>query len=527
MVELEALDLIIFVGYFIIVTFIGFFAGRKKKKSARDYFTTSGKLPWYLIGFGMLASSVSTEQFIGSCGFTYKWGMPVFNWELSNFVAMLIMLWIFLPVYLHKKIMTIPQYLEMRFGSGPRNIYAVISLFSLVFIMLAGVIYTGGFLLENIFGINKILGMWIMVIIAGTYTVYGGLISVAWTQLFQGILLLSGGLLITILGISSIDGGFSAIVGTGTRSHLIQPLSHPELPWTAILVVTIPVNIWYWCSNQPIIQSCLGAKNRWHGKMGVIFTGFLLIVAAMTIEFPGLIAYVLNPNLETVDMAYPFVVKKLVSTGLRGLVLAGLCGAVMSTIEALVHSSSTIFTLELYKNIKKDASGENLIKTGRITSTTVLILGAFWAPVVGHFPSIFEFFQKCWFFFAGPVASVFILAILWKRTTCTAALWTLYMCFPLFILPYALQVAETKYGWQVNEFNLAGIVFLIMLLFTFTVSLFTQPPEKDKVEGLVWKPSLTVLPAEEISEGYPWYRNLWMWSAIWVGVMTVIYIKFW
>ncbi|MEA1996066.1 MAG: sodium/solute symporter [Gemmatimonadota bacterium] len=527
MAKIGVLDTGIFLGYFVLVLVIGFLAGRKKKKSARDYFVASNKLPWYLIGFGMLASSVSTEQFIGSCGFAYKWGLPVFNWELSNFVAMLIMLWIFLPVYLNKKIITIPQYLELRFGSGPRNIYAVISIFALVFIMLAGVVYTGGFLLEQIFGMNMQLGNWLMVIVAGSITVFGGLISVAWTQLLQGILLLGGGLIVAVAGLQTIDGGFSAIVGTGARAHLIQPLNHPEIPWTSVLVLTIPVNIWYWCTNQPLIQSCLGARSRWDGKMGIILAGFLVIISAMAIEFPGLIAYALNSNLEKPDMAFPFVVDTLVSSGLRGLVLAGLCGAVMSTIEALVHSASALFTLELYHKVKTNASEGNLVTTGRIVSTVVLILGALWAPMVGKFPSIFEFFQKCWFFIAAPVSALFILAILWKRTTKTAAFWTLIMCFPLFFLPYLLRLGEQEYAWSVNEFNLAGIVFILSLLFCIIVSLATEPPKTKQVESLVWQPFMNKLEAEEMPSGYAWYKNLVMWSAIWVAVMIAIYAEFW
>jgi SSS family solute:Na+ symporter len=199
----------------------------------------------------------------------------------------------------------------------------------------------------------------------------------------------------------------------------------------------------------------------------------------------------------------------------------------MSTIEALVHSASTLFTLELYHKIKTDVSDEKLILAGRICSTIVLLLGAAWAPVVGKFPTIFEFFQKCWFFFAGPVASVFILAILWKRMTARAAFWTLAMCFPLFILPYALRIGEIQYGWQMNEFNLAGIIFIFSLAFAVIVSLFTAQSGRDQVEGLVWVPSLVRLPEEELAAGYPWYANLWLWSGIWVAVMTAIYIKFW
>ena len=343
----------------------------------------------------------------------------------------------------------------------------------------------------------------------------------AWTQLFQSILLLGSGLLIFVLGIIKIPGGFTAIVfpagEEAARSHLIMPANHPELPWTAMLVLAFPVNIWYWCTSQQFNQSCLGAKSRWDGKMGIILAGFLIIITALSVEFPGLIAYALNPNLSNPDQAYPFVVKTLVSTGLKGLVLAGLCGAVMSTIEALVHSSSAIFTLDLLTKFKKDISDKNLIKAGRIASACILITGALWAPVVGKFPTIFEFFQKTWFFIAAPVATVFILAMLW----------TLILSFPMFILPYVLRIGEDKFGWQINEFNLAGGFFIASVIFMVVLSLLTKPPRPEQVEGLVWRPSMTRLPQAELDAGYPWYKNLWLWCAIWIGTFVFIYYKFW
>ncbi|MEX1239362.1 MAG: sodium/solute symporter [Cyclobacteriaceae bacterium] len=525
--KLGTLDISVFISYLVFVTIIGFVAGRKKKESASDYFIAAGKLPWYLIGFSMLASNISTEQFIGSCGAAYKWGMPVLNWELSNFVVLLMVIWVFIPIYLQNRIVTIPQYLELRFGNTSRGIYAMVSLFSIIFIMLAGVLYTGGFILEQILGINKISGIWSMVILAGAYTVYGGLISVAWTQLLQGILLLGGGLLVAVLGIINVDGGFSGIIGTGVRSHLIQPISHPELPWTAILVLTIPVNIWYWCTNQAMIQSSLGAKSPWHSGMGVILLGFLIILASLTIEFPGLIAYALNPNLENVDNAYLFVVKTLVPSGLKGLILAGLMAAMMSTIQALAQSASTLFTLELYSKTKKSASDANLIRTGRISCTFVLILGALWAPMVGGFPSIFEFFAKTYFFFAAPVAAVFIAGIFWKRATSTAAVWTLLLCFPLLVFPYLIRIAKQTYGLEINEYNLAGVVFMVSIVFVFIVSLITQPPGKEQIDGLVWKPSMVKINVSEFKDSSALHKKIWVWSAIYLTIMVVIYVLYW
>ena len=528
MEKLGLLDVSVFIAYFVFVTFIGFFAGRKKKDSARDYFVTSSRLTWYLIGFSMIASSISTENMVGSAGFTYKWGLPVLNWELVNVPSMIILIWIFLPIYLNKRITTMPQFLERRFSSATGSLYAVISIATGVFIILAGVIYTGGYLLEQIFGLPKIYGIWLTSIVAGSYTVYGGLVSVVWAQVLQAVLLLGSGVLISILGIIHVPGGFSEILLPAAhpeRCHLVMPLNHPELPWTAMVAMAFPVNIWYWCSSQHLNQSCLGARSRWDGKMGIIFCGFLILLTTMSIEFPGLIAYAINPNLEDVNAAFPFVVNQLVFTGLKGLVLAGLCGAVMSTVQALIHANSTIFTLDLFKKLKKNISEKGLIRAGQICSVIVLILGALWAPMVERFDTIFEFFQKCWFFIAMPVATVFILAVGWKRATPTAALWTLMLCFPLFVLPYILRVGEQNYGWQVVEFNLAGIVFIIAFIFMVVVSLFTKPPKPEQVNGIVWKPSLIKPQKEDLGSDYRWYKNLWLWGTIWVAIFTAIYIR--
>jgi SSS family solute:Na+ symporter len=523
----SSLDTGVFLAYFLIIVLIGFLAGSRKKDSARDFFVTSSRLPWYIVGFAMLASSISTEQFIGSAGFTYKWGLAVFNWELGNWPAMLILLWIFLPVYFGRRIMTMPGYLEQRFGEGPRNLYAVITILAAVFIILPGVIYTGGFLLEEIFGIPKYAGFWLMAVTAGTFTIYGGMISVAWVQLFQAVLLLCSGMLVFFLAITQIDGGFSAIVwpaGEAARQHLILPMDHPELPWTSILVLALPVNIWYFCTSQPIIQACLGARSERDGKAGIILLGFLMLVTALSVEFPGLIAYALNPSLDSPDSAYPYVVKELISPGLRGLVLAGLCGAVMSTIEALIHSSSAVFTLDIYSRFWKKSSESSRIKVGRWTSGIVLLSGVLWAPVVGSFPTIFEFFQKCWFFIAAPVAAVFLLAVLWKRANRPAAFWTLSLSFPMLVVPHLILAVEKEWSWQINEFNLAGLIFLFSVLLMVTISSLTQPPAESQVKGLVWNPGIL---RGSTDFSVPWYKNLTLWCFIWVSVMVAIYIRFW
>jgi SSS family solute:Na+ symporter len=292
------------------------------------------------------------------------------------------------------------------------------------------------------------------------------------------------------------------------------------------VVLALSTNIWYFCTNQTIVQSCLGAKSRWDGKMGIILLGFLMILTGLSVEFPGLVAYALNPSLEKADQAYPFVVTTLVSTGLKGLVLAGMCGAVMSTVEALMHSSSAIFTMDLYTKFVKNVPDNKLISVGRWASAIILLVGTLWAPIVQKFPDIFSFFQRCWFFIAAPVAAVFLLAVLWKHATRAAAFWGLLLVLPLFALPYAILFAEGHWGFELNDFNLAGWVFAFSLVFVALISVFTQPPRAEQVEGLVWRPKVMRLPEAELAN-YKWYKNLWLWCAIWVGVMVAIYIKFW
>jgi SSS family solute:Na+ symporter len=524
MAGIANLDMGVFIAYFVFVMGIGFFAGRKKKQSAGDYFIASGKLPWFVVGFGLIATSISTEQMIGQSGATYKMGLVVFNWEICNYIGILSVIFIFLPVYLNKKVVTIPHYLELRFGNTPRILYAIINIGIIIFILLAGVTYTGGFVLEQMFGINKYYGIWLLVIIAGSYTIYGGLISVAWTQVLQGTLLLASGFLISGLGIAHVEGGFNALIGTGERAHLIQPMSHPELPWTAILILTLHVDIWYFGTNQQLIQSGLGARSRWHGMMGVLFAGFLILSSAMVIEFPGLVAYALDPNLERTDSAFVFAAKSLIPVGLKGLVFAGLCGAIMSTIQGLAQAASTVFSLELYAKTFKTSSDKQLIKVGKTASAIILIFGALWAPMVGNWPNIFEFFTKCFYFISAPIASLFVWAVLWKRTTKTAVTWTLVLTFLFFFMPYVMKVLEENLELQINEYNLAGICFIVSFLFTFIVSLLTEKPAKEQVEGLVWERSMIKIPA---GENRPFYRSIWFWAAIYIAITVFIYIKFW
>lgn len=523
---LSLLDYAVFFLYMGLVVLIGFWIARKEKKSARQYFLAGNRLPWFAIGTSLIASSVSTEQFIGEVGFAYRYGIAVANWEWSVFPAMTVMILFFVPFYLRKRISTMPEWLEHRFGPSSRFTFAVITLLSYVFINLAGVLYAGGLALHTIFGVNLWLAVIVLAVVAGAYTVAGGLASVVWTDVLQATLLLGSGLLVFFLGLHEV-GGWEAMRGTGDRAHLILSASHPELPWTGILVLTVSTHLWYYATNQYINQRVLGAKSEWDARAGVIFAGFLGIFLTLAVCFPGVIAYRLFPNLENPDQAYPRVVSHLIGPlgyGIRGLVFAGLIGAIMSTIDSLVNSCSTVLTIDFYQRLWKPAATEReMIRVGRYTAAAVLLVGVCWTPVVGRWETLFGYFQECWFFMAVPIVVVFVSALLWPRSNNFSATATLLLCIPMTLLPAVLKALHI----DVNSFVLAGVLLIPVVVFHIAMSYLRPAPAAEKANQWTWKPNMLRLPAEEKLACHSWYKNLLLWWGLVAAAYIAIYIVFW
>jgi SSS family solute:Na+ symporter len=524
-VQLNAADYAVFVAYCIAVLAVGFWVARKEKTS-QDYFLASRRLPWYAIGFSLIATSISSEQFIGEVGFAYRYGMAVANWEWGVFPAMTVMILLFVPFYVRRQISTMPEWLEQRFGPSSRFTLAFIMVLSYVFINLAGVLYAGGLAINTIFGINLWYAIIMLAVVTAVYTVMGGLPAVVWNDVIQASLLLAAGLLVFFLGLHEV-GGWEAMRGTGDRAHLMLPASHPKLPWTAILVGMTSTNLWYYATNQYINQRVLGAKNEWHARAGIIFAGFLGVFLASSVCFPGLIAYKLFPNLEDGDKAYPLVVGHLVGPlgyGLRGLVFAGLLGAIMSTLDALMNSCSTILTIDFYQRLwKPSATDREMIRVGRLTTVAVLVVGGLWTPVVAQWGALFSYFQDCWFFMAVPIVVVFVSALLWPRSNNFSATATLLLCVPMTLLPALRKVCH----WEINAFNLAGILLAPVIAFHVAMTYVRPAPPADLVDKWIWKPHMVFLRPEEKAGGYPWYKSLALWWAVVAGIYIVLYAIFW
>ena len=524
--HLSLTDYIVFVAYMVAVLVVGLWVARRGQRTAKDYFLAGDNLPWYAVGFSLVASSISTEQFVGEVGYAYRHGLAVSNWEWGIMPALTIMLVFFVPMYLRRRISTMPEYLEYRFGSSCRILFAVITVISYVFINLAGVMYSGGLALHSIFGINIWLAILILAVGTGIYTVTGGLAAVVWTDVIQCILLLISGLLVFALGYEKV-GGWEAIRGTGERAHMILPASHPELPWTGMLVLFLSTNVWYYATNQYINQRVLAARNEWHARAGILFSGFLGIFLTFAVCFPGLIAYRLFPNLKNPDEAYSKVVSAVVGPlgfGIRGLVFAGLIGAIMSTLDSLINSCSTILTIDFYKRfLRKDATDKAMIRFGQVTSTLLFVIGVLWAPVVASWRSIFAYFQECWFFMAVPIVVVFGSALLWKRANSVAAMSTLLLSLPLLFLPSLLRSLNI----EMNSFNVAGLLLIPVTGFHVLIAYLGQPPPAEVIQRWTWKPSMLKLPAAELPLRYRAYKRLFLWWLVLVIVFTFLYVVLW
>ncbi|MCC6123454.1 MAG: sodium/solute symporter [Pirellulales bacterium] len=565
----NAFDLVFFLGTLLAVLVIGFLSGRNQEQSVSGYFRGGNRLPWYAIGFSIVAAGISSEQFVGEMGYAYKLGMPVVNWEWLIFPALSVLLWIFVPLYIRNGISTMPEYLERRFGRSTRTLYAYLTVASYVFVNFALVFYTGGFALEKIWGIERIWAVWLLAVFTGLYTVYGGLSAVAWTSSLQCILLMGGGLYVFFAGMSYIHWDFHAIFEGGQRAKLMMPADHAEIPWTALVILALSTNVWYYATNQYINQRCLAARNEWHAKMGVLLTGGLQVIMPLVTCFPAMIYHVYNPHLKDFNAAYPELVKAFVPTGLRGLVAAAIVGAIMSTISGLVNSTSTLVTLDIIQpGFGSNWSEKKLVRIGRWSGAIALLIGAALAPIVMRWESIYRYAQDIWAPMAAPVTVVFLAAALWEsahRRGAIACIWLAIATVPFILVKSILN----DYGIRFLPANLenplvmAGTVSLISWAF---MGVLSEPwPLAKRLAlliplGVVYIWTAAVSPVAmafsvlivflsgigiplmarskaldgmwdrsmlSTSDKVPWYASLFFWWLLFVVTLIGLYIYFW
>ncbi len=456
--EFTGLDYFVFITYAVLIVAIGLWVSRRKEgheRDSTDYFLAGKSLPFWAIGASLIASNISAEQFIGMSGSGFRVGLAIATYEWMAAVTLLVIAWFFLPIYLEKGIFTMPQFLEKRFDSRVRTLLAVFWLLVYVFVNLTSVLYLGALALNGIMGIPLAAGIAGLALFATVYSVYGGLQAVAWTDVVQVVVLIGGGLLTTFLALDAYGGdegiiaGFSQLmVDVSDRFNMIlfegelmytddagtTQDAYDLLPGLGVLLGGMWVaNLFYWGCNQYIIQRALAAKSLKEAQRGLAFAGYLKLLLPLIVVIPGIVAYALDAPIEKADEAYPWLLSSYIGPGLRGLAVAALAAAIVSSLASMMNSTSTIFTMDLFKtNIQPDASEHRLVQVGRIVSViavTIAALAAF--PLLGAIDQAFQYIQEYTGFISPGVLAVFMMGLFYKKATANAALTTAILSIPL------------------------------------------------------------------------------------------------
>lgn len=540
----QTIDFVILVCYLILLVSLGLFLSRNKdgkEKSANDYFLAGNTLTWWAVGASLIAANISAEQFIGMSGTGFRDGIAIAAYEVMAAITLVVIGKFLLPVMLDRKIFTIPQFLRERYNDGVGLAFSILWLFLYVFVNLTSVSWLGALAIEQILGLQgiivDIMGFQVSIrmiivlclfLIAGIYSIYGGLASVAWTDVMQVTFLVGGGLITAYVALSSMGEilGTDALgalrqvyhdMTTGPNAqdvhfHLIIQQSHnaeaySNVPGIAAVVGGVWLtNLGYWGFNQYIIQKGLAAKSIDEAQKGLVFAGFLKILIPFIVVLPGICAYYIMGNEETfrtmnlagdinvADDAYPWLIRNFTPTGIKGLSFAALTAAIISSLASMFNSTSTLFTMDIYKKyINKEAGDKQLVNVGRITSVCALLIALVAVkPLLGGLDQAFQYIQEYSGFIYPGIITVFGLGLLWKRASSRAAVWTAILTIPLGVL-FKVFYPEVPFQFR------AGNIFIILVIFFIYVSYYdknyvkAEPvSKKDQMQMYWWARALGV-----------------------------------
>lgn len=519
------LDQSLFFLYLAFTLFLGFWVARRKTASSRDYFLAGERLPWYAIGGSIIAANISTEHFIGMVGAAYAVGFVVAQWEWGNWFTFSALIWIFLPFYLRGGVYTMPEFLERRYNKTCRYLFAVASLVLWIVAQMAVVMLAGAKGMQGMFGFDPLYTIVGLTLLAGSYTIYGGLISVAWTDFMQFVVLMTGGLIVAFIGLDRVGGVLNLMHALPEKFKIIYPATDPDYPWFGVFTLFLSIGIWYNCTNQFIVQRCLGARTEWDARMGVVFAGYMKVLLPFLVVIPGIVAFQLFPGLPDPDQAYPHLVKTLVPGGLGGVVMAGIASALLSHLSSVLNSSSTVFTMDLYRPLLgKDKPDRHLVTVGRWSAFVILSIAmalAIWMSHGQH--SVFVLIQNVGAWVAAPIASVFLLGVLWKRTTAQAATFVLIFGFPY--TAFVEFVLFKQVAWLQpfdNYLNRTFAVWATCMILLPIVSLVTPAPTAEQIAGTTWSRSFLRLPESE-RRRYSGWKSLTLWWGLFIGVVAALY----
>ena len=540
---LETTDWVVLGLYFLALIAVAVWVILQKNKNTEDYFLAGRNVGWFVIGASIFASNIGSEHVVGLAGTGAESGMPMAHYELHAWIVLLLG-WLFLPFYIRSGAFTMPEFLEKRFDARSRWFLSIFSLAGYVVTKVSVTIYAGGIVVSELLGIPFWYGAIGIVLFTGLYTIVGGMKAVIYTETLQTVVLILGSVIITFLGLEAV-GGWSQLqetVRATSPEHfdMWRSASDPDFPWTGLLFGGTVVGIWYWCTDQYIVQRTLAANNIKIGRRGAIFGAYLKILPIFIFLIPGIIAYALDQQgvieLGRADEAFPTLVKALLPVGLKGLVAGGLMAALMSSLASVFNSCSTIFTIDIYKKIKPHETEKKLLNVGRIATAMVVVLGIIWIPIMEKIGGgvMYQYLQSVQSYIAPPITAVFVLGILWKRVNAKGAIITLFSGLAVAALRigaelyYSDAIAQYKatgehvgsgLGYQfaaINFANMAIFMCLFSIIVCITVSLATSAPEYAKIKGLAFG-TLT-------SEDQKLQKDSFNWIDVTLSVMLLLVV---
>lgn len=530
------LDWVVIVSYFLVIGVVALWVITREQKNTEDYFLAGRNIGWFVVGASIFASNIGSEHIVGLAGAGAGGKIPMLIYELHAWLVITLG-WVFLPFYLRSGVFTMPEFLEQRFNANTRWFLSVFSLLAYVLTKVSVTVYAGGIVIASLLGIDFWTGALLTVVLTGIYTVLGGMRAVVYTEALQTVVLVIGAGALTYFGLQAVGGwdGMRQSLEPGYL-NMWRPASDPDFPWPSLVITSSIVGLWYWCTDQYIVQRVLAARNITEGRRGTIFGGFLKLMPVFLFLVPGIVALALKNKGElhwdSPDQAFATLLMNKMPTGLKGLVVAGLLAALMSSLASVFNSCSTLFTVDIYKKLRPDTPENKLVSVGRIATFIVVALGIAWIPIMQNISGVlYEYLQSVQAYIAPPIAAVFLLGIFYKRINSTGAMATLVAGLGVAILRLSLELAGDHltpgsffhtFG-TVNFLTFAAWFFLFSILLCIVVSLATPAPAPEKVQGLTFG-SLT----QEQKDANRTSYNAWdiIFSVVVIGIVIWVMVSF-
>ncbi|MBM3999954.1 MAG: sodium/solute symporter [Planctomycetes bacterium] len=499
--SLSPLDGLVIGAYFAAVLGVAGYATwveRRGKETSSDYFLAGRNAGWLMIGASLFASNIGAEHLVGLAGTGAASGVAVGHFEVEATLMLLILCWVFVPFYLRSGVFTMPEFLERRYASAARWYLAVVSIIGYVLTKISVNIAAGGIVLQSL-GIDFWTGALVIVTVTGIYTILGGLRAVLYTDFLQMIVFVVGSASLIVLGLRE-TGGWNGMVELAGSDHLSmwKPWTDATFPWTGILFGGPILGIWYWCTDQYIVQRVLSARNIDQAQRGSIFAAFLKLLPLFLFVIPGVIAYCLAKTgrfaLEAPDDALPTLIRELLPAGLRGLVVAGLLAAIMSSLSSVFNSCSTLVTFDVYRKLHPSATDRQLVVAGQFFTVVMVVAGLAWIPFMKDVSrELYQYLQSVQAYIAPPISAVFVLGITWKRANAHGAMAALVGGFLLGAARLVMELNKDhlpdglamRYV-EINFLHFACLLFLVCVAVQAAVSLATRPPSDKTLSGLTF-----------------------------------------